>query len=494
MKTSNSKGRPIDFGAQVINKTIYFLGIDLISFRSYSRFFRIILIFFILILSSCKGFLDVLPPDSKIPNEIVFTDGLMAESALTGIYLDTYTTTSFAGGSNFSVVSLAGLSADELKNNPSDPTYLQFQNNNLSESNTALLPLWNSMYKMIYQANSALEGLDASKALTPSMKQRLTGEALFLRAFSYFYLTNLFGSVPLALTTDYEINSRLTRSTSNLIYGQIVKDLSAAESLLPAGYVNSDRIRPNQSSATALLARVYLYNKDWSRAEDKATNIISNSTLYGLEQNLTSVFLSGSREAIWQLRPTDVSSYTNEGYYFSIINGPQNNVLRDNILQDFDGKDKRKDQWITSISSGGKTIYLPYKYKRYVFGTGITTEYSMVLRLAEIYLIRAEAKVKQHKLDGALYDLNMIHQRAGLDPLIKDANLTEDDIMAAIQKERKLELLTEWGHRWLDLKRWSKDVSLTDIKTTLSQNALLYPVPSSELSKNPALNPQNTGY
>jgi hypothetical protein len=120
----------------------------------------------------------------------------------------------------------------------------------------------------------------------------------------------------------------------------------------------------------------------------------------------------------------------------------------------------------------------------------------MVLRLAEMYLIRAEARLLQDKFSGAISDVDVIRQRAGL-PRIQDTNpgISKSELMLAIERERRIEFLAEWGHRWLDLRRWKRaEAVLAPVKTGWSNDDQLYPIPSSELSKNVNLQPQNDGY
>jgi hypothetical protein len=444
--------------------------------------------------SGCEGFLDVPPPNSKIPAQTVFQDESMAVAAISGVYADMYSNVSFAGGNNQSVVTFAGLSADELINNKADPLYLQFQTNNINPSGTYVQTLWTSMYKSVYEVNAVIEGLDASSSLSILSKTQLKGEMLFVRAFCYFYLVNLFGEVPLALTSDYRINSKLQRSEVSEVYNQIVADLLAAEELLGDAYVRTDRIRPNRAAATALLARVYLYLQDWARAEDKATKVLTQNNLYSLPNDLNKVFLSTSTEAIWQLRPDDTAFYTWEAYYFSVDLGPTFNLLSDSIISSFEPDDARLKNWITSLSLGGNTVYLPYKYKQYTQTTP-TDEYSTVLRLAEVYLIRAEARAQQGKLSAAIDDIDEIRERAQIELIvITNPLISKDDLLEVIKQERRLELLVEWGHRWLDLKRWNVASTVLKNKPALTDDDLLYPIPFAEINKNPNLKPQNPGY
>lgn len=452
------------------------------------------LLYVSLIFTSCESFLTVEPPNSKITGSVVFGDDVSSTSAMLGVYIDLYDLSSFAGGSVASVMSLAGLSADELINKPKiDPAILDVQNNEIKTNNSYILSVWTSLYKAIYQANSVLEGLANSEGVSSATKNRLQGEALFVRAFCNFYLVNLFGDVPLATTTDYKVNASMQRVSSSTIYDQIKNDLLQAESLLPAEYVNSERFRPNKFAAIALEARVYLYLGDWARAEDKSTQVISQSSLYELV-DIDRIFYANNREAIWQLKPVGNSMYSNEGALFSIINAPNNNVLNGQILLSFEGEDDRRNKWITDLGNGSSVI-IPLKYK-FDLTEPLPQEYSMVIRLGELYLIRGEARARQDKRSMAIQDVDRIRNRAGLPPIqTTNPDVNKEDLLNMILHERQIELMVEWGHRWLDLKRWGVAGNvLGSVKVGWSDDDLLYPIPSTEIQKNPLLNPQNPGY
>lgn len=441
-------------------------------------------------LFACEDFLEVSPPKSKITEEIVFSDEATATAALLGIYYKMYSSQKFAGGDSRSVMGLTGLSGDELTNFPkTDQVIVQFENNDLQVENDYVSGLWNSLYETTYQANGVLEGLSISSNLGTSIKEQLQGEALFVRAFCHFYLVNLFGDIPLVTSTDYRINSSISRIPAEKVYQQIVRDLENAIALLPEAYAAPERIRPNKFTAVALLSRVYLYQKDWSKAEEQATRIINNSSLYSLKSNVNDVFLANSSEAIWQLRPPGpAASYTSEGWIFSLSNAIRNNILRDDFVNSFEIGDARMSNWIAAHDASGQTVYLPYKYKRST--TGPLTEYSMVFRLAEQYLIRSEARAEQNNIAGAQQDLNTIRTRANL--TASDAS-DKTSLLAAIDQERKVELFAEWGHRWLDLKRTGRAGILSQIKTGFTQEDTLFPIPQAERDKNPNLD-QNPGY
>jgi len=449
----------------------------------------------IMIITSCTKFLDIEPPVSKIPKELVFSDDGAASSAAIGIYINLYYNQSFAGGSNSALSTLGGLSADELVNVPRiDRLFLDFQENNIDPLNGNILNLWSSLYTTIYAANSMIEGLASSTGVTPGMKAQLRGEALFIRGFCYFYLTNLFGEVPLVLGTDYKMNSKLARRLVTEVYDQIKADLTEAESLLPDIYTGVERIRPIKYAATALLSRVYLFTGDWGRAEDKATKVIENKNLYDLT-NLDNVFVANNIEAIWQLMPPD-PVIASEASLFDLSSARNNNALDVNLLAKFEPGDQRVSTWIANVPFGNSTLYLPKKYKRTQVNSPFPKEYSMVLRLAEIYLIRAEAKLRQDKLADAVLDLDKVRTRAGLQRIQQtNPGISKDDLLLSIEKERRCELFTEWGHRWLDLKRWNRATAvLGAIKPGWTASDQLYPIPETELSNNQWLRPQNAGY
>jgi hypothetical protein len=172
--------------------------------------------------------------------------------------------------------------------------------------------------------------------------------------------------------------------------------------------------------------------------------------------------------------------------------------LSPQFLNVFEAGDFRRKggNWVDSVVVGGNTYFYPAKYKAKIT-TGSVTEYMMMFRLAEQYLIRAEARAKQNNISGAQNDLNIIRTRAGL------ANTSANDqpsLLTAISKERQVELFTELGHRWLDLKRTVKVDEVMTIVTPLKGNTngwksyqQLYPIPYSDIQMNPRL-VQNVGY
>ncbi len=456
-------------------------------------FIYISALLFLNYLISCKKFVEIGAPPIELVSQNVFTSDASATAAMLGTYSAMMASEGFASGSVTSITQLAGLSADEFINYNTDPNIEAFYRNSLTSSNGAVdNSLWNEGYKYIYSANAVLGGLETSTNITDSTKKQLEGEAKFIRAFCHFYLLNLFGDIPLVTTTDQKINAVATRTAETKVYTQIVADLKDAQSLLSPDYrfSNGERIRPSQWAATALLARVYLYQGDWIDAESQSTAVINQSGLYVLNADLNSVFLKNSTETIWQMMPVLAGYNTNEGQTFILTDIPQYISLTPQLVGAFETGDNRRTNWVDSISSSGQTYYFAYKYK---IQSGFTlTEYSMVLRLAEQFLIRAESRAMQGNITGSQNDLNMIRNRAGLPNTSANDQLS---LMTAITHERQVEFFSEWGHRWLDLKRNNlADSVLGTVKAPGWQPSdTLYPIPKVDITNDPNLT-QNPGY
>ena len=305
------------------------------------------------------------------------------------------------------------------------------------------------------------------------------------------------------------MNASLSRSPLPLVYQQIITDLKEAQSLLNDNYLNKDlqnytgtpeRVRPTKWAATALLARTYLYMGDYSNAETEAGKIIGNTNRFSLN-DIKSVFFKNSAEAIWQLQPVGTGRNTEDAFTFILpVTGPNaylNPVyLSPQLLNAFEDGDLRRKggNWVDSVIVAGTTYFYPAKYKAI---TGAVTEYLMVMRLAEQYLIRAEARAQQNNFSGAQDDLNKIRTRAGL--LNTKAN-DKTSLLAAVLRERQIELCTEWAHRWLDLKRTGNIDAVMNTVTPLKANGAQwqsyqqnYPVNYGDLLKDPNLT-QNSGY
>jgi hypothetical protein len=446
----------------------------------------------IMLIEGCQKFIMVDPPITQLTSGSVFESDQTALAAMNGIYSTLQGPDGFANGGTQSMGFLTGLSSDELTNYYAYPDQIKFYQNALSKNNNTLYnAFWAVPYNSIYDANSLLQGIRGSTKISSSVNRELTGEAKFIRAFCNFYLTNLFGDIPMVSITDYKINATAFRVARDSVYRQIIADLTDAQTLMAQDYTfsNGERVRPNSWAAAAMLARVYLYAGRWEDAEIQATAVINKSDLYSLDADLNQVFLKNSNETIWQLMPNAPGQNTNEGSIYILTSEPAYATLSSRLVNAFEPGDLRRQNWVADTIIGLDTFYYPFKYK--VKTSEILTEYSMVLRLAEQYLIRAEARTDLDNLNGALQDLNVIRERAGLPSL---ADIDKATIQSDILHERQVELFTEWGHRWLDLIRTRQaNPILGSIKGDWQQTDTLFPIPQGEIQKDANLT-QNPGY
>jgi starch-binding outer membrane protein, SusD/RagB family len=449
-----------------------------------------ILVGILSIFVSCEDFITVDPPQSALVRKTVFDSEETADRAILGIYADMANGIGFASGDIQSISFTASLSADELQNyNTAFPELNQFANNTLLPANNIVLSLWSDLYQTIYRANAVMEGVEASAVLPEPRKASLSAEAKFIRAFCYFYLVNLWGDVPLALTTDYRKNTNIARTETALTYGQLITDLEEAKLNLPS--LSTNHLRPTKEAAAALLSRIYLFTGDWSNAIANATELIAGVPV--IEPDLNNVFLTTSKEAIWQLARDNTNA--SEARLLTFTAQPVNAALRGSFVSSFEADDKRKTSWLGSTTVNSAVFYFPRKYKNVSYTP--VTEYSIVLRLAEQYLIRAEANARLGKLPEAIADLDVIRNRAGL-PSLQNTNpgINQADLLMAVERERRSELFTEWGHRWFDLKRFDlADEILLSMKPEWTATAGLYPIPATQITNDPAMSSQqNPGY
>lgn len=450
-------------------------------------------------LSSCEKLLEIDDPANELPSEVIFRWEATAKSALAGAYSAMTASSVF----NVNITQFNAMSAGEVDFVGSTVFQDFMQNRYDPVITTRINNVWAETYNLIYRFNSIIAGLSDNSAISASVAQQMLGEARVMRAFCYFHLVNMFGDVPLVTITDVNKTSSLPRVPVPEIYNWLTIELEEAKNLVGDAYpgtaVLNSRAQVNKSAAKALLARIYLFQKNYTKAEQYATEVIDKTDLYTLlpKADLGKVFLKDSREAILQLGPAVfyTNGYTVEGSTF--VPTPTSTVanyeLTQNLLVAFERNDERRTAWIKESNYAGKQTFQPFKYQNYnqtVATSSGRTEVPMLLRLAEQYLIRAEARSNTNNSSGARDDINILRRRAGLQDLASNINLEE-----AILKERQVEYFCELGDRWYTIKRMSKvDAIMQQLRPSFWKTyAQLYPIPQPARDTNPFLT-QNDGY
>lgn len=415
---------------------------------------------------SCKKFVEVEIPNNRLAVKEVYS----LDATSIGVFNALYSSVSsnFLTAFDFNAIPLlAGIYTDEM--NLIDVPDLRLQGyykNSLDENTISGYNPWYTTYQYMFTVNDAIEGLSGSTTLSAGVRNQLLGEAKFMRAFFYFYLTNMYGKVPLILTTDYKKNSTCSRAPEKDVYAQIIADLIEAENLLSDHFLDgtlkletAERVRPTKWAASALLSRVYLYTGNWMQAEIEASKVINNVNLFKLDP-LKDVFVKNSNEAIWQIQGTNGNYNTVNANFFIIPDGEAASnthpaYLSTHLINSFEVDDNRLKEWVGLSISGSERYYYPFKYKENasIKITDPLTEYYMMLRLSEQYLIRAEARAQQGNYEPALEDLKKVRSRAGLET---GTSANKEELLEAIMHERQVELFAEWGDRWFDLRRTNK--------------------------------------
>lgn len=416
---------------------------------------------------SCEKFLDV-ESFNQVSDDRTIVDKASAETAVRGAY--SAIVSSF--GSSFQgTILLAGHDIRSLNNAQTD---LNIINQDLRSDIAFLSSYWNSFYSAINRANHIIEKIPLVQdvSFTNEFRNQLLGEAYFIRALSYFDLGRVFGNVPIYLTPTYVIQDKLGVPQSNQqeVYGQAISDLTRAIDLLPATVV---RNRARRHTAHALRARVNLHLRNYAEAEADASQVLSNSS-YRLIKPFR--LAGGTTESILELSFDN----NNRNPAFGSWN-TSNRALEPKgeihaLLNDPNVGGGRK---ILSVQSSLGLVGA-------IFPTNISPAY--LIRTAEVYLIRAEARASKATPDlaGAVADLNEVRDRSEV-PLLSSND--KGTILLAIEGERRVEFALE-PHRWFDLTRTGRAAEVLD---ATDPRKYIFPIPESEILADPTL-VQNPSY
>jgi starch-binding outer membrane protein, SusD/RagB family len=370
--------------------------------------------------------------------------------------------------------------ADNLDFTGTFQTDREFALRDVATNNANARDLWGGAYVGINRANNILAAIPNATGMTDAQRSLARGEALFVRALHYSRLAAWFGGVPLVLEPSRGVgeSALVSRSSRQDVYTRIVADLEEAVPLLPAGRTAG---RATQGAANALLARVQLEIGNHAQARDRANAVITSGT-YSLVPNFGTLYSQKhSAESIFEMQFTANTSNSLAFWFFPAALGGRLGMSPTAALYNAYGAgDVRRD---VSIRMSGTTRYIG-KYTRIALGDDNIIE----LRLAEMYLIRAEANARLNAPAATVRaDINAIRNRAGATP-VGEGVTSQAGLLDAILHERRLELAFE-GRRFFDLRRFGVAEQVLNI----SANRLLLPVPQSERDVNPNLD-QNPGY
>lgn len=517
----------------------------------------LILLALFTIISGCSDFLEEETRGLITPNNF-FNNDEEAILAINGIYR-TYASRETGNGNLIGlygrfdqIMSITAYGADEIGifRTSGAANVVPFENFSVNETNYGLLRLmWQSLYHIIGDANTVLENIVDNNNLSEDVRNRVEGEAIYLRAFAYYHLTNAWGDVPFYTDVlDLSEVSALGREDVELVRNALISDLTEIENrnLLPQSYNGSDLGRPTVWATKMLKAKIMLWQENWQGVFDETTDIINNSP-HILLDNYSDVFERDlnpyNEEIIWGIDHfnngvTNPATTTGNQITdaFNPQRGPREPLNSDDrsalvadlaaIGQEFNGfaqavalpsfrdefpmDDLRRPLNVLNEYLGYPLIhtYLPKHWNidgvaspRFIHGDMI-----IVFRLADVYLMAGEAANELGNTGVAMQFVNAVRERA-YEPDQPLTGLAQGELREMIYNERKWELAGE-GHRRYDLVRWGifletiqntnrNDIFDADAKTNVSLIHERFPIPVEELLLNPALldsDPTNNGY
>ena len=372
---------------------------------------------------------------------------------------------------------------------------------------------WQEHYDGINRANEVIAKVPPIQMDT-QLRDRIVGEAKFIRALLYFNLVRLFGSIPLVLDpTASAAGLDVGQASTDAVYTQIIKDLTEAEVILPLSYTGGDVGRAPKGAATGLLAKVYLTQKKWDLAAQKCRAVMDSKT-YELWDDYAKLFQVGTenqKEAIFSIQFARGMSNGNTMMWLSMprtvipgLTGSEADIPTPELVNTYETGDYRKTVTIrNSLEVGGKNYTFNNCFFKYYDPAAFSSSSDSginfpVLRYADILLMYAEAL---NELNGPTADayqaINQVRQRARnkqTGVLLDLTSLTKDSFRTAVFKERRVELAFEC-HRWFDLVRSGTMVAVMKAhgKTNVKDFHVLLPIPQREIDTNKNLK-QNPGY
>jgi hypothetical protein len=451
----------------------------------YIKYFLCISLFFA---AACDDILDPQPINLQV-TELALNDANDVGPVVTGLY-------AALRGTGAPTVIAGDFTADMVTHRGTFTQYRELGTKQITPANAAVSALWGSLYNTIYIANFILERLPDISGLPAARRKEVLATARFMRGYAYFIGVNTYGDMPLVTTTNRTTNRNITRTSSEAIIALIEEDYLAALPDLPVEPASVAFI--SRGVVQAALARFYLYQRDWAKAEQFASQVI-NSGKYTLVRDFVQLVQQDfTSEAILELGYTaNDDPGTSDLGLNNIFVGrrevvPSNEIL-DSLYSPQSGDRRRTVNFDPSRLRGTDNGFIVAKYGN--VPNDLENNNIVLFRLGEMYLIRAEARARQSRINGAnsaADDINVLRARANAPEATAN---TQNQMLSLILRERIYELAYE-GHRWYDLKRTGR---LNQIMSAFSRNWRpayeLWPVPQREIQSNPGLaNSQNPGY
>ena len=440
-------------------------------------FKNIIVLGSLLSLASCDQFLDV-QPKSSISDQNTIVDRASAETAINGAY------DSFRSYYSVDFQSVGYLSGDNIQWTGSQSQVQEFINHKVNAENSTISAVWTGIYGTLNRVNHVIDKVPnvTDPLLTEAQKNRIIGEAYFLRAFAYFDLARTWGGAPIITkpTLTPQDNRGIERASQEQVYGQVLSDLNAAEPLLPE---TTDRFRGTKKTVWALKSRFYLYQNDYAKAAEYADKIIADAS-YKLVTPYNAFFAGdarGTTESVFEIFYSVNETNSHRGQWQPQEKGGTRQWAPNDAFVALVNDPKIGGNRSTLVAKDNQGRWYGNLYYR-----SPATDPTFVIRIAEIYLIRAEARAQLGNLTGALSDLNAVRERA---EVAKITAATKANLLLAIENERRIEFALE-PHRWFDLVRTERAAEVLSIT---DQSKLLLPVPAEQLLIDKALK-QNPGY
>ncbi len=485
-------------------------------------------------LTACNDFLTT-PPQGLIGVAAVQSDPAAAQNLVTGIY-NTMWDGSMHG---FDYVGMTNIASDDADKGSSAAdganSFGTFDNLNPTAGVGNINNLWASHYRAIARANQAL-ALIPQSAADQTTRNQLEGEGRFLRAYFYFNLVRFFGGVPLieSIPPVEDINNVAlqTRATKEAVYARIIADLRFAATNLPVKAQTATG-KATKAAAMAMLAKVYLYQKNWQQAYNLTDSIIKNQVgTYSLLPTYANIWRevgANNSESIFEVQTGINLSCDAAISLYVVCQGPRAGGKRgwadlgfgfgtpsQSLVNEYEANDLRRAATIIFINPSPQGTVLwdgyrvpsrdsveneRYNYKAYHSRTAERNcgnndqlpKNLRIMRLGEVMLIHAEAAFALGNVADALTDINRLRSRAGL-----AAQTTLD--REKIWHERRVELAMEHD-RFFDLVR-QEDVQAGRAvqafaahgKTFVKGKNELFPIPQTQIQLSGGALTQNPGY